>query len=95
MDHQLLHCASQEAFPPAMPNHLSPEYSPAFTMMEQFAADLLRMDEEHLHHREQAAPEIPSPFPDDDQPSDYTLFGKMRTWYRRFSRRSRASDASL
>ncbi|CAG5139722.1 uncharacterized protein ALTATR162_LOCUS552 [Alternaria atra] len=95
MEHQLHYFAGQEAFPPPLPNHLSPEYSPALTMIEQFAADLLRMDEEHLQHRKQSAPEIPSPFPDDDQTSDYTLFGKMRTWYRRFSQRSRTSDASL
>ncbi|CAA9956715.1 hypothetical protein PTMSG1_00323 [Pyrenophora teres f. maculata] len=88
-------CGSQEAFPPPLPNHLSPEYSPALTMMQQFHADLLRMDEEHLQHRDQRTCEIPSPFPDDDQVQGHGFYTKMRTWcQRRFSRRSRASDAS-
>ncbi|KNG49875.1 hypothetical protein DDE82_001579 [Stemphylium lycopersici] len=86
--------ASQEAFPPPLPNHLNSDYSPALAMMQQFHADLLRMDEEHLQHRDQAAPEILSPFPDDDQPSNFTIIGRMRTWYRRLSRRSRTGDAS-
>ncbi|EOA91623.1 uncharacterized protein SETTUDRAFT_162285 [Exserohilum turcica Et28A] len=90
----------QEAFPPPLPNHLSAEYSPALSMMQQFHADLLRMDEEHLQHRTQAAVEIaspcPCPFPDDDdQPPSDTLLGRMRTWYRRLSsRRSRTSNMS-
>ncbi|RMZ74462.1 hypothetical protein GMOD_00003506 [Pyrenophora seminiperda CCB06] len=87
--------ASQEAFPPPLPNHLSPDYSPALTMMQQFQADLLRMDEEHLQRRDSPSSEIPSPFPDDDQTQGYGFYTKMRTWcQRRFSRRSRASDAS-
>jgi hypothetical protein len=94
MEHRLHYSASQEAYPPPLQNFLSPEYSPPLSMMEQFAADLLRMDEDHLLHREQAVSEVPSPFPEDELPSDPTLFGKVRTWYRRFSQRSRSS-ASL
>ncbi|KAH6865965.1 hypothetical protein BKA58DRAFT_442733 [Alternaria rosae] len=97
---QLHYSASQEAVPPPLQNFLSPEFAPALTVMEQFEADLLRMDEEHLQHRERATPEVPSPFPDDGLPSDSTLFGRVRTLYRRFSSfsqrsSSRASDASL
>ncbi|RYN71706.1 hypothetical protein AA0117_g9220 [Alternaria alternata] len=123
MEHQQHYFAGQEAFPPPLPNHLCPSYSPALTTMEQFTADLLRMDEEHLKHRKPSTPEtpstpevpspseipsvpeVPSPsrkpseitfFPDDELPSDYTLWGTMRTWYRRLSRRSsRGSDVSL
>ncbi|KAI4925287.1 hypothetical protein J4E85_007165 [Alternaria conjuncta] len=99
---QLYYSASQEAVPPPLNNFLSPEFAPALTVMEQFEADLLRMDEEHLQHRERAVPEVPSPspFPDDGLSSDSTLFGRVRTLYRRFSSfsqrsGSRASDASL
>ncbi|RYN91602.1 hypothetical protein AA0120_g5576 [Alternaria tenuissima] len=120
MEHQQHYFAGQEAFPPPLPNHLCPSYSPALTTMEQFTADLLRMDEEHLKHRKPSTPgipstpetpstpEVPSPsrkpsssseitfFPEDELPSDYTLWGTMRTWYRRLSRRSsRGSDVSL
>ena len=84
--------AGQEAFPPPLPNHLSSEYSPALSMMEQFHADLLRMDEEHLQHRNQPVLEAPSPFPDDGPLPD-TIFGRVRTWYRRLSGR-RTSDVS-
>ncbi|KAI4942790.1 hypothetical protein J4E91_009709 [Alternaria rosae] len=73
---QLHYSASQEAVPPPLQNFLSPEFAPALTVMEQFEADLLRMDEEHLQHRERATPEVPSPFPDDGLPSDSTLFGR-------------------
>ncbi|KAG9189100.1 hypothetical protein G6011_05968 [Alternaria panax] len=79
MEHQLHYFAGQEAFPPPLPNHLCPSYSPALTTMEQFAADLLRMDEEHLLHRKPSGPEISSPFPDDELSSDYTVWGTMRT----------------
>ncbi|CAN9093039.1 unnamed protein product [Alternaria alternata] len=132
MEHQQHYFAGQEAFPPPLPNHLCPSYSPALTTMEQFTADLLRMDEEHLKHRKPSTPGIPSTpetpstpevlspsetpstpevpsssrkpsssseitfFPEDELPSDYTLWGTMRTWYRRLSRRSsRGSDVSL
>lgn len=84
--------AGHEAFPPPLPNHLSSEYSPALSMMQQFHADLLRMDEEHLQHRNQTVAEMSSPFPDDEPLSD-TILGRMRTWYRRLSRR-RTSDVS-
>jgi hypothetical protein len=85
--------AGQEAFPPPLPNHLSSEYSPVLSTMEQFHADLLRMDEEHLQHRDQPVSDVPSPFPDDDEPLPDTILGRVRTWYRRLSRR-RTSDVS-
>lgn len=94
MDFQHHYYAGQEAFPPPLPNHLSSDYSPALSIMQQFHADLVRMDEEHLQHRDQATPpsEVSSPFPD-DEPLPDTILGRVRTWYRRLSRR-RTSDVS-
>ncbi|KAF5845769.1 hypothetical protein GGP41_009596 [Bipolaris sorokiniana] len=80
MDFQHPYYAGQEAFPPPLPNHLSSDYSPALSIMQQFHADLLRMDEEHLQHRDQTAStsEVTSPF-SDDEPLPDTILSRALT----------------